>query len=82
MEIQRQISEAKSEAKIGTTIEVIIDEVDGEGGADARSKGDAPEIDGTVFLRDVPAHVKAGDVIRATIEDADDYDLFGVPVSV
>ncbi len=82
MEIQRQISEAKSEAKIGTTIEVIIDDVDGEGGADARSKGDAPEIDGTVFLRDVPAHVKAGDVIRATIEDADDYDLFGVPVSV
>lgn len=80
MEIQRQISEAKSQAKIGKTIEVIIDELDGEGGADARSKADAPEIDGTVFLRDVPAHVKLGDVIRVKVEDADDYDLYAVPV--
>lgn len=77
MEIQRQISETKQQAKIGKTLDVIIDEVDGEGGADARSKADAPEIDGKVLLRDVPAHVKPGDIIRATIEDADDYDLFG-----
>ena len=77
MEIQRQISEEKQQAKIGQTLDVIIDEVDGEGGADARSKADAPEIDGKVLLRDVPKHVKPGDIIRATIEDADDYDLFG-----
>lgn len=46
MEIQRQISEEKLQAKIGQTISVMIDETDGEGGADARSMGDAPEIDG------------------------------------
>lgn len=77
MEIQRQISETKQQAKIGKTLDVIIDEVDGEGGADARSKADAPEIDGKVLLRDVPKHVKPGDIIKAKIEDADDYDLFG-----
>lgn len=80
MEIQRQISEERQVAKIGMDMDVIIDEVDGEGGADARSKGDAPEIDGKVLLRDVPDSVKPGDIIRVTIEDADDYDLFGAPV--
>lgn len=79
MEIQRQISEEKTMAKIGQTMDVMIDEVDGEGGADARSKGDAPEIDGTVLLRDV-GNAKPGDILRVKIEDADDYDLFGVPV--
>lgn len=38
MEIQRQISEEKTQAKIGKTMDVLIDEVDGEGGADARSR--------------------------------------------
>ena len=80
MEVQRQISERKQEAKIGSIQEVIIDEVDGEGGADARSKADAPEIDGTVFLKDVPNSVKQGDIIKIKVEDADDYDLFGTPV--
>jgi ribosomal protein S12 methylthiotransferase len=80
MEIQRQISEAKTQAKIGKTMDVMIDVLDGEGGADARSKGDAPEIDGKVLLRDVPSSVKVGDVVTVTVEDADDYDLFAAPV--
>ncbi|HNQ91684.1 MAG TPA: 30S ribosomal protein S12 methylthiotransferase RimO [Alphaproteobacteria bacterium] len=75
MEIQRQISEDKLQAKIGQTISVMIDETDGEGGADARSMGDAPEIDGKVLLRDAQG-VKAGDVVKVTVEDADDYDLY------
>ena len=79
MEVQRQVSEKRQQAKIGRTIEVIIDEVDGEGGADARSKADAPEIDGTVFLKDVGADVKPGDILSIKVEDADDYDLFGTP---
>ena len=80
MEVQRQVSERRQQAKIGRTIKVIIDEVDGEGGADARSMADAPEIDGTVFLRDVPESVQPGDILSIKVEDADDYDLFGVPV--
>ncbi|MBL8641202.1 MAG: 30S ribosomal protein S12 methylthiotransferase RimO [Alphaproteobacteria bacterium] len=80
MEIQRQISETKQHAKIGKTLDVIIDEVDGEGGADARSKADAPEIDGKVLLRDLPSGIQPGDIIPVRVEDADDYDLFAVPV--
>lgn len=77
MEVQRQVSEKRMQAKIGKTIPVIIDEVDGEGGADARSMADAPEIDGTVFLRE--AHgVNPGDIVQAKVEDADDYDLYAV----
>ena len=80
MATQARISAAKLQAKIGRTLEVIIDEVDADGGATGRSKADAPEIDGQVQLRD--AHgVKTGDIVAVTIEDADDYDLFGVPVA-
>lgn len=78
MEVQQAISSAKLQQKVGTTIDVIIDDVAG-GGADGRSKGDAPEIDGKVYLRDVPDTLQAGDIIKVDIEDADDYDLYGVP---
>ena len=77
------ISAAKLAAKIGRTIEVIVDEVDAQGtnggGANARSRADAPEIDGQVFLRDA-GHLAPGDLVRAAIEDADDHDLYGVPL--
>ena len=53
-------------------------EDDGSIGATARSQADAPEIDGNVFLRDVSATLKAGDIVDVVIEDADDHDLFGV----
>ena len=47
-------------------------------GATGRSQADAPEIDGHVYLRDVAATLKAGDVVMVNIEDADEHDLFGV----
>ena len=78
MEKQQDISAKKAAAKIGKTLECIIDEVAG-GGADARSKADAPEIDGTVFLRDVK-NLKVGDIVNVKIEDAEEYDLYGVQV--
>ena len=73
---------AKQTAKVGRTLPVIIDEVgepdeDGDIGATARSQADAPEIDGNVYLRNVSPDVKAGDIVNATIEDADAHDLFG-----
>jgi ribosomal protein S12 methylthiotransferase len=79
MAVQQEISSARLQRKVGKTIPVIIDEVDGEGGANGRSQGDAPEIDGAVYLREVPSDVKAGDIIPCLIEDADEYDLYGVP---
>ena len=75
-----EISAAKLQAKIGKTIDVIIDAVDEEtGGATGRSKADAPEIDGEVHLRD-SGHLKAGDFVRVEVEDADEHDLFGAPL--
>jgi ribosomal protein S12 methylthiotransferase len=74
------ISAARLQAKIGRTLPVIVDEVDEEGGATARSQADAPEIDGNVLLRDA-GHLAQGDIVPVLIEDADEHDLFGVPLA-
>ncbi len=74
------ISTARLAAKVGRTLPVIIDEV-GDEGATGRSQADAPEIDGEVFLRDA-AHLSVGAIVPVVIEDADEHDLYGVPVEV
>ena len=79
MALSSRISTEKLAAKVGSTIEVLVDAVDPEtGGATGRSTADAPEIDGEVHLRDA-AHLRLGDFARATVEDSDEHDLFGVP---
>ncbi|WEK00664.1 MAG: 30S ribosomal protein S12 methylthiotransferase RimO [Candidatus Sphingomonas phytovorans] len=78
MELTARISAEKLDAKVGRTLDVIIDAVEGDG-ATGRSKADAPEIDGEVHLRDA-GHLSQGDIVRVEIEDADEHDLFGVPV--
>jgi ribosomal protein S12 methylthiotransferase len=78
MEKTAAISAAKLRAKIGREIDVIIDVADGEG-ATGRSKADAPEIDGEVHLRDA-GHLSQGDIVRVRVEDADEHDLYGVPL--
>jgi ribosomal protein S12 methylthiotransferase len=74
METQQRISSAKLQAKIGKTIEILIDEVDDEG-AVGRSTADAPEIDGRVYLEGV-VDVQPGDFVEAVVEAADEYDLW------
>lgn len=83
MNLQTDIAGTNAQSKIGTTIDVLIDEVgeaDEEGtiGANGRSKADAPDIDGTVYLRDAEG-LKQGDIVSVLVEDAEDYDLYGVP---
>jgi ribosomal protein S12 methylthiotransferase len=78
MELTARISAEKLAAKVGRTLDVIIDEVDEDGGATGRSQADAPEIDGSVFLRDAGG-LAQGDIVPVLIEDADEHDLFGVP---
>jgi ribosomal protein S12 methylthiotransferase len=78
MEKTAAISAARLAAKVGRTLDVIIDEVDDEGGATGRSQADAPEIDGNVFLRDAGG-LAQGDIVPVFIEDADEHDLYGVP---
>lgn len=80
MERTAAISTAKLRAKVGRTIDVLVDSADGEGGATGRSKADAPDIDGQVHLRDAGS-LAPGDIVRVKVEDADEHDLFGVPAA-
>ncbi len=75
MAVQREVSAEVLAAQVGKTLEVLIDEVD-EDGATGRSAWDAPEIDGSVFIGDGEG-LSPGDLIRATVTDSDDYDLWG-----
>jgi ribosomal protein S12 methylthiotransferase len=81
MALSARISAEKLAAKVGRTLDVLIDAVDSEtGGATGRSKADAPEIDGEVHLRDAGS-LEPGDMVQAKIEDSDEHDLFGVPAA-
>jgi ribosomal protein S12 methylthiotransferase len=75
MELQQRISTRKLAGKIGKQMWVLIDEVDDEG-AIGRTPGDAPEIDGVIYLNGESA-LKPGDLVRVLIEHADEYDLWG-----
>jgi ribosomal protein S12 methylthiotransferase len=75
MEHQASISAERLQRRIGRVETVLIDEVVEEG-AVARSKSDAPEIDGQVFI-DGATHLQVGDFVNIEIEDADEYDLWG-----
>jgi len=74
MAAQQAVSGALMAAKVGRTIDVIVDEVDEEG-AVGRSQWDAPEIDGSVFLNGETV-VKPGDMMEARVTHADKYDLW------
>ena len=74
MQHQQAISSSLLSARIGKTVEVLVDEVD-EKGAIARSHWDAPEIDGNVYLTTNLA-LKPGDRIMVTVEDSNEYDLW------
>jgi ribosomal protein S12 methylthiotransferase len=74
MSLQRKVSAELTAARVGTTIDVIVDEVDAEG-VIGRSKWDAPEIDGSVFLNGVTG-VEPGDIVRARVTNADEYDVW------
>jgi ribosomal protein S12 methylthiotransferase len=73
MEVQAEISAERLERKIGSRIEVIVDEVDADG-AIARSKADAPEIDGVVRIDDGQA-LRPGQFVDVDVIHADDHDL-------
>ncbi|MBI5164002.1 MAG: 30S ribosomal protein S12 methylthiotransferase RimO [Magnetospirillum sp.] len=75
MEAARQVADARMQAKVGRTLAVLIDEVDEEG-AIGRSMADSPEVDGSVYLNG-ETDLEPGDIVMATIENAEDYDLWG-----
>ncbi len=77
MAAQNAISADIMAKKVGREIDVLIDEVDAENEeAIGRSIWDAPDIDGNVFLPGETG-LKPGDMVRARIVEAEDYDLVG-----
>ncbi|WP_376874881.1 30S ribosomal protein S12 methylthiotransferase RimO [Albirhodobacter sp. R86504] len=76
MEKAQAISELKLAAKVGTIQQVIVDEVD-EQGATCRTKADAPEIDGNLFIDEDFEDLRPGDMVTVEVEEASEYDLWG-----
>ncbi len=76
MEKAQAISEAKLAAKVGKTLDVIVDEID-EDGATCRTKADAPEIDGNLFIDEGFEKLSVGDIVKVEVEEAGEYDLWG-----
>ncbi len=72
---QQKISARRLKKKIGTRQQIIIDEV-GPTVAKGRSKADAPEIDGAVYLSS-RRPLRVGEIVTAKIERSDEYDLHG-----
>lgn len=82
MEVQERISATKVKAKVGTMQTVLVDELTTDDNdniiAVARTKGDAPEIDGVVYLKDGEG-LNPGDFVDVKIIGADGHDLVGGP---
>ena len=76
MEKAQAISAAKLAAKIGSVQQVIVDSVDAEG-ATCRTRADAPEIDGNLFIDEGFEALSAGDIVSVTVDEASEYDLWG-----
>ena len=76
MEKAQAISEAKLAAKVGRRLEVIVDLVE-EDGATCRTKADAPEIDGNLFVDEGFEALRPGDIVTVEVDEAGEYDLWG-----
>ena len=76
MQKAQQISEAKLAKKLGTELQVIVDEVDEEA-ATCRTMADAPEIDGNLFIDSDFEDLTIGDIITVKVDETGAYDLWG-----
>lgn len=81
MQHQQKISFAKLQAKVGQVMPMIIDEISRKL-ITGRSKYDAPEIDGLIYIKNLGQYsdIQPGDIINVEIIAAQDYDLFAKPV--
>ena len=77
MEKAQAISEAKLAAKIGRRMDVIVDDVDEDGIATCRTKADAPEIDGNLFIDEGAEALQPGQIVTVEVDEAGEYDLWG-----
>ena len=75
MEVQQEVSIKVLAARVGQTVEVIIDGADKEG-AIGRSSWDAPEVDGNIFIDD-GQELSAGELVQVKLTHSNDYDMWG-----
>ncbi|MGX0901479.1 ribosomal protein S12 methylthiotransferase [Roseovarius sp. MBR-79] len=80
MERAQAISVDKLAAKVGSRQAVIVDDIDEDGVATCRTKADAPEIDGNLFIDEGTEALSVGDMVTVEVDEAGDYDLWGVLV--
>ena len=77
MEVAQAISVDKLAAKVGSMQDVIVDDIDADGIATCRTKADAPEIDGCLFIDEGTEALSAGDIVTVKVDEAGEYDLWG-----
>ncbi|PYE55176.1 30S ribosomal protein S12 methylthiotransferase RimO [Deinococcus yavapaiensis] len=91
MEVAQRISAEKLQEKVGRELDVIVDEFNDDEDDElpgtklvGRTKGDAPGIDGQVYVYagEFAGQVKIGDIVKVRVEDADEYDLYGEVTSL
>jgi ribosomal protein S12 methylthiotransferase len=78
MQVAAEVSARRLARRVGTTTRVLVDALEGSGRARtalARSYADAPEIDGTVRVRGVPASLPVGEFVEVEVTGSDTYDL-------
>jgi ribosomal protein S12 methylthiotransferase len=77
MQKAQAISEARLTAKLGQRMDVIVDDIDLDGIATCRTKADAPEIDGNLFIDEGTEALNPGDIVSVVVDEAGEYDLWG-----
>ncbi|MBA83669.1 30S ribosomal protein S12 methylthiotransferase RimO [Thalassobius sp. S69A] len=77
MQKAQAISEARLAAKVGQIMDVIVDDIDADGIATCRTKSDAPEIDGNLFIDEGTDGLSVGDIVTVEVDEAGEYDLWG-----
>ena len=77
MEKAQAIAAAKLAATVGRVMDVIVDEIDDDG-ATCRTKSDAPEIDGNLFIDEGFENLSVGDIVTVKVDEAGEYDLWGM----
>jgi ribosomal protein S12 methylthiotransferase len=81
MATAQKISTDKLLLKVGSTQDVIVDEVDSDG-AVCRTQGDAPQIDGNLYIDSHYEHLNQGDILNVIVEESSEYDLWGKPTAI
>jgi len=81
MKIQQGISLERQQRWVGRIVSVLLEQKQPDGQWMGRTEGDAPEIDGQVYIKATETSLQVGDLIKVCILEADSYDLIGEVVS-